>query len=162
MAILDHLGELSTAQDLTNGAADSENVIDLGSVANVNFNQMYLDIECETAMGAAAGTTSTFLFELVVASEATLDTIRRVCSIDIRNDVADPRIAAANRHICSMEIGTQVGETADGTYRYLGLICTLADGNGTATVSINAAVTPAKPRTRDNVQVTRSNVTIPS
>jgi hypothetical protein len=63
----------------------------------------------------------------------------------IANDVADPRIAAANRHICSAEVGIDIGEAADATYRYLGLVLTLADGNGTATVSINAAVTPAKP-----------------
>jgi len=160
--ILEDLGVLSTAQDLTDGATDSENVIDLGAIANVGFTDMWLSIVTETAIGDSAGTTSTFRFDLVVASETTLDNVRNIVTIDIANDVADPRIAAANRNIAACEVGQMVGEAADATYRYLGLISTLADGNGTATVSINAAISPSKPRSRDNVQVTRSNVGVPT
>jgi hypothetical protein len=162
MAVIDHFGELSTAQDLTNGAVDSENVVDLGAVANVGHGQVWLDIVCETAIGGSAGTTSTFTFNLVVASEAALNTVRSVIQIYIANDVADPRIAAANRQIACVEIGQYLGDVADATYRYLGLISTLVDGNGTAAVSINAALSTARPRTKDNVQVIRSNVTVPS
>lgn len=161
--ILEQLGVLSTAQDLVAGAADSENVVDLGAIANVGYGQIWLSIICETAKGALAGTTSTFQFDLVVSSTATLDTlVRSVCRIYIDNVAADPRIAAVERNIASMEVGQQISEAANATYRYCGLISTLADGNGTATVSINAALSPSKPRTKDNVQVTRSNVTIPS
>jgi len=161
--ILEELGVLSTAQDLTDGAVDSENVIDLGTIANVGFGDIWLSIVCETAKGASAGTSSTYTFDLVVSSTETLDTlVRSVLRIAIVNTAADPRIAAADRNIACCELGHQIAEVADGTYRYLGLISTLADGNGTATVSINAAMSPSKPRTKDNVQVTRSNVTVPS
>jgi hypothetical protein len=160
--LLEDLGVLATAQDLTAGAADSENVIDLGAIANVGFTDMFLSIITETAIGGSAGTSSTYSIALVVAAETTLDTIRTVLTIDIANDVADPRIAEIERNIAACEIGTMVGEAADATYRYLGLICTLADGNGTATLSINAAISPSKPRTKDDVQVTRSNVGVPT
>lgn len=161
MAILEDLGVLSEAQDLVAGAADSQNVINLGAIADVGFTQMFWDVVCETAKGAAAGTTSTYMFDLVVASEAALNTTRSVCRIVITNTVADPRIAAANRNISCMEVGQQIAEAMDATYSFLGMISTLVDGNGTAAVSINAAMSPSKPRTKDNVQRTRSNVELP-
>jgi hypothetical protein len=160
--LLEELGVLSTAQDLTNGAADSENVIDLGAIANVGFTDMWLAIETETKIGGSAGTSSTFSIALVVATAANLTTFKTVLTIDLLNDVADPRIAEVNRNIASCEVGQMVGELADATYRYMGLISTLVDGNGTATLSINAAMAPSKPRTKDNVQVIRSNVGLPS
>ena len=162
MAILEDLGVLSTAQDLTDGAADSENVINLGAIANVGFNDMWLDIVTETAIGGSAGTSSTYSFALVVATAANLTTFKTVLTIDIVNDVADPRIAAVDRQIASCEVGMMISELADATYTFLGLISTLANGNGTATVSINAAMSPSKPRTKDNAQVTRSNITVPT
>ncbi|KKK86732.1 hypothetical protein LCGC14_2760300 [marine sediment metagenome] len=157
--ILEELGVLSTAQDLLAGAVDSENVIDLGAIADVGLNQAWLSIICETAN--TGGTTDTYVFDLVISQEATLDTNRKILTVEITGS-ADPRIAAIERNIANFEIGHQLAELVDGTYRYLGLISTLADVNGTAAVSINAAVSPGMPRTRDNVQVTRSNVTIPS
>ncbi len=162
MALLEDLGVLSTAQDLTSGSTDSENVIDLGTITDVGFEDMYLDIVTETAIGGSAGTSSTYSIALVVASETTLDTIRTILTIDIANDVADPRIAAIDRQIAGCDVGLMVANAADATYRYLGLISTLVDGNGTATLSINAAMSPSKPRTKDDVQVTRSNISIPS
>lgn len=160
--ILEHFGELSTNQALTDGAADSENVIDLGAVANVGFGPLWLSIMTTVARGASHGTSSTYHFDLVVAAETTLDTIRSVIKIEIANDVADPRITALDRFIADCEIGRHVANVADATYRYLGLINTLANGNGTATLSIDAAIAPSPARTKDNVQVIRSNVTIPS
>jgi len=160
--LLEDLGELSTAQDLTDGAADSENVIDLGAIDDVGFNEMWLSIITETAIGGSHGTSSTYTFDLVVSSTATLDTlVRSVCRIAIVNTAADPRIAEVDRNIAICELGLQIAEVADSTYRYLGLISTLANGNGTATLSINAAMSPSKPRTKDNVQVTRSNIGVP-
>jgi hypothetical protein len=160
--LLEDLGVLATAQDLTAGAADSENVIDLGAIADVGFIDMWLSIITETAIGGAAGTSSTFSIALVVGTAANLTTFKTVLTIDMLNDVADPRIAAVDRNIANCEVGMMVSELADATYRYLGLICTLADGNGTATLSINAAISPSKPRTKDDVQVTRSNVGVPT
>jgi len=160
--ILEELGVLSTAQDLTDGTTDSENVILLPAIANMGFGEVWLSIVTETAIGAAAGTSSTFTFDLVVATEATLDTYRKVVSIPIVNTAADPRIAAVDRSIAAIEVGQQIAEVMDTSYIYLGLMSVLADGNGTAAVSINAAISPSKPRTKDNVQVIRSNVTVPT
>lgn len=162
MAILEDLGVLAEAQDLTNGAADSTNVIDLGAIADVGFNDMWLDIVTETKIGGSAGTSSTYSIALVVATAANLTTFKTVLTIDMLNDVADPRIAEVDRQIASCEVGMMVSELADATYKFLGLISTLANGNGTATLSINAAMSPSKPRTKDNVQVTRSNVGVPT
>ncbi len=162
MGLLEDLGVLSKAQDFTDGAADSTNVIALGAIPDVGFNDMWLDIETETKIGGSAGTSSTYSFALVVATAANLTTFKTVLTVDILNDVADPRIAAVNRKIASCEVGMMISELADATYAFLGLIVTLADGNGTATVSINAAMSPSKPRTRDDVQVTRSNISLPS
>ena len=161
MALLEELGVLSTAHDLTNGSVDSENVIDLGAIAAVGFTDMWLDIVCETKIGGSAGSSSTYTFDLVVATEAALNTTRSVARIAIVNTAADPRIALADRSIAMIEVGNQIAETMDASYQFLGLILTLADGNGTATVSINAAMSPSKPRTKDNVQVVRSNVGVP-
>lgn len=160
--ILEELGVLSAAQDLTNGSVDSTNVIDLGAIANVGFGDMWLSVITETIMGAAAGTSSTFTIALVVATESTLDNRKTILSIPIVNDVADPRIAAVDRNIACCEVGQMIADVADTTYRYMGLYMTLADGNGTATLSVNAAMSPSKPRTRDNVQVVRSNVGVPT
>jgi len=156
--LLEHLGVLSTAQDLVVGTAVSENVINLGAVANVGFGQLWLAIETETAETGAD--TDTYVFDLVVATAAGLGTYRSVCQVSING--ADPRIAAVNRNIAVMEIGQMIADVMDATYYFLGLRSTLANVGGTAAVSINAAMSPSRPRTRDNVQVTRSNVTIPS
>ncbi len=162
MALLEDLGVLSTAQDLTSGDTDSENIIDLGAIADVGYEDMYLDIVCETAKGSAAGSTSTYMFDLVVATAANLTTNKSVVRIVIQDVVADPRIAAVNRQIAAIDVGAQIASVMDATYRFLGLISSLGDGNSTASVSINAAMSSSKPRTRDDVQVTRSNVSLPT
>ncbi len=156
--ILEELGVLDTAHDLTAGAVDSENVINLGAIANVGFGEMWLAIETETKESGAD--TDTYVFDLVVATEAALNTTRSVCQISILG--SDPRIAAVNRNIAVMEIGQMIADVMDASYYFLGLISTLADVGGTAGVSINAAMSPSRPRTKDNVQVTKSNVTVPT
>ncbi len=161
--LLEDLGVLSTAQDLTAGSTDSENVIDLGAFDYLGFTDLWLSIITETAKGSAGGSTATYDIKLVVSSTAGLDTlVREVCSIAMLDTAADPRIAAADRSIAMMEVGMQIAETADETYHFLGLISTLANGNSTATLSINAAMSPSKPRTKDNTQVTRSNIGVPT
>lgn len=166
--LLEELGVLSTAQDLTDGATDSENSIQLpqdssgDGIPNLGYGEIWLSIITETKIGGSAGTSSTYTFDLVVATEKELTTTRSVCRIVIVNTAADPRIAAAEGIIAAMEVGMQIDAAMDSDYAFLGLISTLADGNGTATISINAALSPSKPRTKDNVQVVRSNVGVPS
>jgi len=159
--IKEQLGELSTAQALTNGATDSENVIDLEAVANVMLESAHLVITAAVAEGAT-GTSSTFTFDLVVSSTATLDTLVRSILKVVITGADDPRLDAIERVIADFDVGHQIGRVADATYRYLGLISTLSDGNGTASCTINADLMPSPARTPDDVQVIRSNVTIPS
>ena len=152
-------GELCTAQDLVAGAVDSENVILLTALAAVGFGDVWWSVICETAN--TGGTTDTYKFQLVVATEEALNTYRVVCTVEITGS-ADPRIAAINRNIANFNVGQQLGLVSDASYRYLGMISTLADVNGTAAVSINADMLVSKPRTRDGVQVVDSNVQLPS
>ncbi len=152
-------GELCTAQDLLAGATDSENVILLTALANVGFGKVWWSVICETAN--TGGTTDTYVFALVVATEEALNTYRTIMTVPIVGS-ADPRIAAVRRNIANFEVGHQIAEVADASYKYLGMISTLADVNGTAAVGINADMLVSKPRTRDGIQVVESNVQLPS
>lgn len=159
MALKEAFGELSTAQDLTAGATDSENVLLLTALADVGFGDVWWNVVCETKN--TGGTTDTYVFDLVVATEEALTTYRKICTVSITGS-ADPRIAAINRNIANFEVGHQIAEVADADYKYLGMISTLADVNGTAAVSINADMMVSKPRTKDGIQVVESNVGLPS
>ena len=155
--LLEELGVLSTAQDLTVGATDSENVIDLGAIADVGYGEMWLTIETETI--ATGDSADTFKFQLVISEETTLDTNIEVVSRTVTG-FASEELANVDRQILMVEVGQLIGELKIATTdRYLGLISTISAG---ATISINAAMSPSKPRTRDNTQVTRSNIGVPT
>jgi hypothetical protein len=155
--ILEELSVLSTAQDLTVGATDSENVIDLGAIADVGYGEMWLTIETETI--ATGDSADTFKFQLVISEETTLDTNIEVVSRTVTG-FASEELANVDRQILMVEVGQLIGELKIATTdRYLGLISTISAG---ATISINAAMSPSKPRTRDNTQVTRSNIGVPT
>ena len=156
--ILEQLGILSTAQALTAGAVDSENVIDMGAVANVGLNEVWLSIE--TVVAETGGDTDTYIIDVVISNEATLDTNIKILTISMVG--TDPRLKTVGRSIMNCEIGHLIGEMLDGTKRYFGLISTLADVGGTAAVTINASMSPSKPATKLNTQVIRSNVTVPT
>jgi len=156
--ILEAFGVLSEAQDLTSDSTtDSQNVIDLGAIANVGFGDLWLVVETETI--ATGDGSDTYQFQLVISEESTLDTNIEVISRTVTG-YASECLATAGRAIIIAEVGQLIGELKEATTdRYLGLISTISAG---ATISINAAVSPSKPRTKDNAQVTRSNVTIPT
>lgn len=156
--ILEEFGVLSTAQDLTSDTTtDSENVILLSAIKDVGFGDLCLSIETETI--ATGDGSDTFQFQLVLSEESTLDTNIQVVSRTITG-FASEEIANVNRAILSVNIGQMIGELKEAaTDLYLGLISTISAG---ATISINAALSPSKPRTKDNVQVIRSNVGLPS
>jgi hypothetical protein len=75
---------------------------------------------------------------------------------------SDPRIATAGKKILSVQLPDQIRTMAREGYRYLGLQYVLADGNGTAALSVNAGISLGRPQTEHNVQVTTSNVGTPS
>lgn len=168
--ILEDLGVLSEAQALTaNGTDQSTNIIDLTAAGANSFgpgSQLYLDIEA--VIKATGDSSDTLQIDLIMADSTDLDngtegtnfyTIRR---IHITN-IADPRIAAIGRKICSGAISDQIYQLSRSSIFasacYLGLQYTLSAG---AALTVNAAISPSKPKTEDNVQVVRSNVSVPT
>lgn len=155
--ILEAFGILSTAQSLTAGTTDSENVVYMPATDYCAVTDLWLVVD--TNVLATGDGSDTYEFKLVVASESTLDTILEVCKVVITG-YADARIATAGNRILGVNIGTMLNDCFDiSTYPYLGLISVISSG---ATISINAALSTGKPRTKDNTQVTRSNVGVPS
>lgn len=156
--ILEEFGVLSTAQDLTSDTTtDSENVILLPAIKDVGFGDLWLSVETETI--ATGDASDTFQFQLVLSEEAALDTNIQVISRTITG-FASEELANPGRAILSINIGQMIGELKESaTDLYLGLISTISAG---ATISINAALSPSKPRTKDDTQVIRSNVGLPS
>ena len=157
--ILEDLGILSTAQDLTVGSADSENVILMPALDYTALADAWWVVDCETV--ATGDGSDTFGFVLYLSQESTLDTNIEVLSVNFTG-YADTRIATAGRHIAAFNIGKQLVQmlgTSGSDYPYLGMISTISAGS---TVSINAAISPSEPRTEDNMQVTRSNIGVPT
>lgn len=163
--ILTKDGVLDTALALAVGAVKSEDVLDLGELCVNGFgpggNKAYLDIE--TRVAAAGGTTSTYQCQLVVSDQANLSANRiEICGVTITG-AADVRIAKAGEKILSMELPDQLWRVmkANAGYKYCGLWWTLANGNGVATLTVNSALSPSRPRTPDGIQVTQSPVSLP-
>lgn len=167
MAVFDHLGELSTAQDITGGTPlQSENVIDLGLLGIHGFgpdSDIYIDLECETVT-ASGDSSDTFVFDFNVALTTDLDTGTRgtdfytVISVPILG-IVDPRLTVAGAKILTCKLPDQVWQMAKEGFRYFGLQSTIS---ATATLSVNCAISTSKPRTPDNQQVTTSNVSVPT
>ena len=155
--ILEEFGILCDGQDLTAETADSDNVILLSAIADVGFGDLWLSIETETI--ATGDGSDTFQFQLVLSEESTLDTNIEVISRTVTG-YASEELANIGRAIVSVNVGQMIGELKEAvTDLYLSLQLILSAG---ATLSVNAALSPSKPRTKDNTQVIRSNVGLPS
>jgi len=156
--ILDVLGKLSTAQDLTAGSTDSENVILMQAVDWTQYDDVFWYIATETI--ATGDGSDTYQFQLIASQEATLDTNKQILSITITGYASYP-IATAGNTIVAINIlkhlNTFLGTDAS-DYPYLGIISTISAG---ATISINAAISPSEPPTPSHEQVTVSNVGTP-
>ncbi len=167
MAVFDHFGELSTAQDITGGTPlQSENVVDLALLGIQGYGpdaDVYIDLECETVT-ASGDSSDTFVFDFNVALTTDLDTGTRgtdfytVISVPILG-VADPRVTVAGAKILSCRIPDQVWQMAKEGFRYFGLQSTIS---ATATLSVNCTISTSRPRTPDNQQVTESDVGVPT
>lgn len=157
--ILQHLGDICTAQDLSVGSTDSEDVILMAAVDWTALTDVYWVVETETiATGDGA---DTYQFQLVLSQEATLDTNIQVLSRTITG-YASWSIAAVERLIVGCNICNMLNDivgTGLSDYPYLGMISTISAG---ATVSINASISPSPPKTSFNSQTIRSNVGVPS
>ncbi len=155
--ILATLGKLSVAQSLTNGATDSENVIQLPAADYVAFADAWLVITTIVAAGGSGSLT----FDLVMATAANLTTNVSVIRSVLASE-ADIRAATKNRHIVALNLGKMLVQMLDesGSDKpFVGLICTLS---GSATITIDAAISPTEPWTEYHKMVTVSPVGVPS
>jgi len=164
--ILDKLGILSKAQDLTAGSTASSNQIVMLAIDWSQITDAWLTIDTETI--ATGDANDTFKFELRVATSTALTTYKQVCCVDI-TDYADTRLATAGNPIAGINIAKALksackalidaNSLADTDSIYAGLYSTIS---AVATVSINAALSPIEPPTEDHRQVVDSNVGIPA
>ena len=166
MSMLEKMGSLTvpgTGLDLTAGTTVATNVIDLGALAINGFgpggNQVFIDLEVEIVESGADNDTYVFNF-IVDDTEALTSGVYTILSIPMVG--SDPRLKTAGGKIYSGEIPDQVWQMAKEGYRYFGLSCVLANVGGTAGVSVNCAITPSRPRTPDDMQVTTSPIALPS
>lgn len=164
--ILDKLGVLTKAQDLTAGSTASQNQIKMSARDWTQITDAWLAIDTETA--ADGDTADTFKFELRVATSTALTTYKQVCCVDITSD-ADRRLATAGKPIAGLNVAKALKSAcqalidaqslADTAFIYAGIYSTVSSGG---TVSINAAMSPHEPPTEDHRQVVDSNVGIPA
>ncbi len=157
--ILQDLGVLSTAQDLTAGAADSENVILMAAVDWTALTNVYWVVQTETV--ATGDASDTYQFQLMASQEAALTTNREIASVTVTGATTYP-LAGTDRNIVNLNLLDQIHNimgTDLSDYPYLGMILTISSG---ATISINAAVSPSPGQSAFNSQTLRSNVSVPS
>lgn len=157
--ILPKLGILSTAQDLTAGATDSENVILLAATDYAHITDVWWVVDTETIAGG--DTSDTYQFQLLLSQEEGLDTNKEVLSRTVTSN-ADTCLATAGRHIVAVNIGKMLKDmlgTSGSDYPYIGMISTVSTGG---TVSINATLSTTEPQTEFQAQIVTSNVSTPS
>ena len=154
--ILATLGKLSVAQALTAGATDSTNVIQIPAADYIAFADAWLVI---TTIVVAGGS-GTLTFDLVMATAANLTTNVSVVRSYLASE-ADIRAATIGRHIAALNLGkmlVQMLNESGSTYPFVGLICTLSSS---ATITIDAAISPTEPWTEYNRMVTDSPIGVP-
>lgn len=164
--ILDKLGVLSTAQDLTTGSTTaSENQIKMSARDWSQITDAWLAVDCETAAGGDGS--DTYTFELRVATSTALTTYSQVLAVTVTG-ATSRRVATAGKPIIGINVAKAIKSAcqelidaqslADTAYIYAGLYSTISDGGS---ISINAALSPHEPPSEDHRQVVDSNVGIP-
>ena len=157
--LLDRLGKLAAGQDLTAGAADSTNVIEVAALDYAHPVDLWWVVDTEIiATGDGA---DTFAFQLVLSQESTLDTNVEILSRTVTG-YASACLATAGRHIVAINIGKMLKDVlaaAGSDYEFIGMISTVSTG---ATLSINASLSNSEPQTEYQAQVVDSNVGIPA
>ena len=154
--ILASLGKFSVAQALTAGATDSTNVMERSAIDYNGPVDLWLNI----VTNVAAGGSGTLTFDLVLAQEAALTNVVSVVRIYAASE-ADLRCATAGRNITAINIGKVIKDMlhASGSdYEFIGMIYTLGSS---ATITIDAALSPSEPQTDSKRMSTVSNVTVP-
>jgi len=161
--ILETLGRLADGKALTAGTdAVSTHVIDIGASGLSDPNNMgdiWLVITCDVAAG---GSTGTITFDLRVGPNADMVTDDVSVMSIVVPSITDHRVATAGQYIFRGTLPYEVWSVANAggaTFTYLGLYVTQA---AASTITYSAAVSPSRPPTDFNTQVTRSNVGTPT
>ncbi len=155
--ILDQKGKLSVVQALTAGATDSQNVIQMAAVDYAGITDLWLTIDTNIVAGGAG----TLVFDLVMSEESTLDTNTSIVQTSIAA-VTDLRVATIGRHITTINVGKTIKEMLEASGSdtpFIGLISTLG---GSATITIDAALSPTEPQTLHHKMVVVSPVGVPA
>lgn len=162
--ILDRLGKLQSGDTaLAAGAVDSTNVIQVAALDYVHLTDVWWVVDTVVAP-TVAGTTSTFKFDLVLSAESTLDTNVEVLSRTVTS-TASACLVANGPHIIAVNVGKMLKDllgSSGSTYYFIGMIITLADGNGNADLQATASLSPTEPSTAYSAQVVDSNVGVPA
>ena len=172
--ILPTLGKLSVAQALTAGAVASTNQIKEAAIIGLGATDIWLSIEVST-VAAASGSSSTYTFSLRIATTTALTTYKEVCSVLVgtgADGATDERLLTAGKRIAAFNIGKMLPQLirefkaeqslADTAFVYIGIMNTLANGNGTAQLSVNSALSITEPPTESERMITESNTGVPT
>ena len=155
--ILATLGKLSVNQALTATTIDSDNVITLPAKDYIAFADAWLVITTVVA----AGGSGTLTFDLVMSQEDTLDT-NIVVVRSYLAAVTDKRAATIRRHIVALNLGKMLVQMLDDSgsdYPYVGMVYVLTSS---ATITVDAAISPTEPWTEYHRMVTVSPVGVPA
>lgn len=158
--ILDRMGRLSEAQDLTSGQTlDSTNVIQLSTNDYANITDAWFVVDTETV--ATGDGSDTYACQLVAATEAALDTCIQLVSRTITG-YASLELATAGKRFMCVNVGKMIKDvlgTSGSDYYILGAITAVSSG---ATWSVNISLSPTEPPTDSHSQVVTSNVGVPA
>ena len=161
--IKDRLGQLQIGTTaLAAGAVDSDYTITVAAADYAHPTDLWW-VVTTTVAPTTAGTTSTFKFDLVLATELALTTKVEILSRTVTSTAS--ACLELGKNIIACNIGKMLKdllEDAGSDYCYIGMILTLADGNGNADLQVAASLSNSEPNTVYAAQVTDSNVTIPA
>jgi len=162
--ILDTWGKLSEAQTLAAATPEaSTNQINIGALGIDGPGpavDVWLDIETAVVVSGNGALT----IDLRLATSEALTTYVNILSVVIvtGSPQADKRLTPVGAKIlrCTLPYeAITLARLMGATYKYLGIMYT---PTSTLAMSINASISPTKPRTDDNVQVITSNVGVPT
>ena len=164
MLIESGIGEFSDAQSLTSGATDSTNVLNLVAARHqmgVN-GQLWLWLRTNVAANFSAA--ETYQFSFVVDTNANLSTAVKSCFTigDVDGGAiveADPEATVLKTAGLTIFCAT-LPYSAD--LQFGGWIYTLADGGGTASITVDAGFSTVRPPSlRSKDQIYQTNITTP-
>ena len=168
--ILATLGKLSVAQALTAGATALTNQISESAILGSGPTDLWWVLDTNVIPGAS-GSSSTYTFSLRVATSTALTTFKEVLSFLITGAL-DKRLLTAGKHLMVVNLGKILPQLirefraeqtlTDASLVYIGVMATLADGNGTAAISVDCALSPTEPQSEHFEMKTVSPVGVPT